>query len=106
MMRARAASLRRRFHERTTLHHHRFLTDLLVIAVLLLCLGCFWFTVGRWMILGALLMFLPKAFTDAGRLLDVELIRDRLGMEPPKPGRHSIRRHSGTHPRPGARNRA
>lgn len=100
-MRAWAGSIRRRFHERTTVYHQRFLFDLAVVALLLLTMGCLWFHVGRWIALGALLMFTPKLFTDAGRLLDVELLRDRLGMDPPPRGRHS-----GKHPRPGARNRA
>jgi hypothetical protein len=104
-MRAWSASVRRRFNERATIYHKRFITDCVVLAFLLFTMGCLWFSVGRWICLGALLMFLPKLLVDAERLLDIELLRDRLGMEPPARGRHA-RRHSGAHPRPGARNKA
>ncbi len=104
-MRAWSASMRQRFNERASIYHKRFLTDVLITAFLLMTMGCLWFSVGRWICIGALLMFAPKLFADAERLLDIELIRDRLGMEPAPPGRHS-RRHSGAHPRPGARNKA
>lgn len=100
-MRDKVTAIRARITERVTLHHQRFLTDLAIAGLLLAGVGCFWFSVGRWLALGALLMFAPKLFTDAGRLLDVELLRDRLGMQPAaRPGKHS-----GKHPRPGARNR-
>lgn len=100
-MRQRVASARERFRQRASIYHQRFLTDVLILAVLLFSMGCTWFHVGRWICLGAILMFLPKFFTDTGRLLDVELLRDRLGMQPTLHGRHS-----GKHPRPGARNKA
>lgn len=100
-MRRAMDSARGRLEQRLTLHHRRFLTDLVGLSLLLFGMGCFWFSVGRWIALGAVLMLLPKVFTDGGRLLDVELIRDRVGMHPQPHGRHS-----GKHPRPGARNKA
>lgn len=107
---SRIAGMRRRFNERATIYHQRFLFDTCVVALLLFGMGCGWFTVLRWITLGALLMFLPKFFSDGSRLLDAELIRDRLGMKPAPRGRHSGPRsapiHSGAHPRPGSRNKA
>lgn len=100
-MRERLGSLRRRFDERTSIYHKRFLADVSLLAFLMILTGCLWFSVGRWICFGAILMFAPKFLADAERLLDVELIRDRLGMDPPARGRHS-----GKHPRPGARNKA
>src|ERR1041384_981388 len=92
---------RERFAAKFNLYHRRFLTDLVIVAILMFSMGCFWFSVARWICLGALLMFLPKLCTDGGRLLDLAVVRDRLGMQPQRQGRHS-----GKHPRPGARNQA
>lgn len=92
---------RDRFAVNFNRYHQRFLADLAVVAVLLFGMGCLWLTVGRWITLGALLMFLPKLITDGSRLLDLAIVRDRFGLEPQRPGRHS-----GKHPRPQARNKA
>lgn len=99
-----------RFLRRATVYHQRVLVDLALLGTLTFAMGCLWYTVGRWIALGMILMLAPKLFTDAGRLLDTELLRDRLGMDPPPRGRHSGPRsapiHTGAHPRPGARNKA
>lgn len=109
----RAGRLDGLLNERVTRAHRRLLFDFLITGLLVFSIGCFWFSVGRYLFLGALLMFLPQVFTDAARVLDRELLRDRLGMDPHH-GRHTapvnpltgrplkrpVTTHHGAHPRP------
>lgn len=106
-----------RMTQRLTRSHRKLFLDFAVAGVLLFGIGCLWNGVGRYLFLGALAMFLPKFIADAGRVLDVELLRDRLGTNPPHHGRHTapvnpltgrtlkkpVVRHQGAHPRPGNR---
>ncbi len=104
---------RDRFQQQLTRYQRRCVAEGFVLAMLLFSMGCLWFTVGRWICLGAILMLLPKIFADTSRLLDFAVIRDRLGKPPEPGGRHSAEglrkpgpRNTGKHPRPTARNKA
>jgi hypothetical protein len=96
--------MRKNFYERvkgrSTVAHRRLQLDLVILGLLLFTAGCFAGSVLRWMALGAILAFLPVVWTHLGRVLDIEVVRDRMGLEPTSHGRHS-----GAHPRPPARNR-
>ncbi len=104
---------RDRFQRQLSYYQRRCAADALLLALLLFSMGCLWFTVGRWLCLGAILMFLPKIFSDTSRLLDFAIVRDRLGMPPQPGGRHCAEglrkpgmKNTGKHPRPTARNKA
>ena len=101
-MRQRIQSAHDRFHDAFTIAQQRFFADCLTFGLLSFAMGCLWGTVGRWIAFGATLMVLPKLLADAGALLDVELLRTRLG-KPIKRGRHSAPTHFGKHPRPTRR---
>lgn len=102
---SRYAKMKATVGQRATRAHRKLMFDYVVCALLFFFMAAFWNSGGRFLFLGALLMFLPQVFTDASRVLDVELVRDRLGMAPPPQGRHSAPAHHGAHPRPKVRTR-
>ncbi len=95
----------RNLRQGMTAAHRRLRTDAVIFAVLLFALGA---TCGggfaQGVVIGALLMLLPRLWTDIGAVLDLETIWDKYGTPPRKVGKHTGKAHSGHHPRPGARN--
>jgi hypothetical protein len=81
-----------RIKNRSTTAHRRLQLDLVILGLLLFTSGCFWGSVLRWMSYGAILAFLPVLWTHLGKVLDIENVKDRMGLEPASRGRHSENR--------------
>jgi len=80
--------------------HRAVRTDILILVVLLLGLGLTWsFPFARGVCVGGLLMCVPKLRGDLPAWVDLETVWARYGPPPRR-----IPKHSGAHPRPGARN--
>lgn len=77
---------------RRTPEHRKLYSLTIVLGLSVMLMGCLWQSVGRWIFLGALLVLLPLWWTSLSRVLDVELVQDRLtrAMPGPRPpyGRH------------------
>jgi hypothetical protein len=59
------------------------------LMVFLLC--CLWNGAGRFVMIGAIVTYLPTVWTHMSKALDVAVILDKAGIERGTPGRHSGR---------------